>query len=163
MATPAAPIRCVKCGATDSRAYNPHGDESGWTCARGEGCRRAELCRQPLIVNAWCDGEPGHEGKCHVAGAERDEACERLIEALSADAIAAAEQRGYQRAPTEHEQRVRDAVLREREEIENRLREAAAHYDPGTDGRNTFVMMADWVSARSTAQGTQQPAATAGE
>lgn len=59
----------------------------------------------------------------------------------------------------EHEQQVREAVLREREEIEARLREVAGHYDVGSDGRNTFVMMADWVSARSTAQ---QPAATEG-
>lgn len=42
-----------------------------------------------------------------------------------------------------------DGVREEREAIENRLREVAAHYRPGTDGRNTFVMVADWVSARA--------------
>lgn len=38
----------------------------------------------------------------------------------------------------------------EREAIAQEARRYASHYKPGSDGMNTFVMLAEWIEARST-------------
>ena len=40
------------------------------------------------------------------------------------------------------------ALEQERDEIAQKAREWAAHYSEASDGRNTFVMFAEWVEAR---------------
>lgn len=42
------------------------------------------------------------------------------------------------------------AVNAEREIIANKAREWAAHYQQGSDGRNTFILMAEWIESRIT-------------
>jgi hypothetical protein len=44
------------------------------------------------------------------------------------------------------------AVLaNEREEIAGQARRYAGHYKEGSDGRNTFIMLAEWIEARADA------------
>lgn len=40
------------------------------------------------------------------------------------------------------------ATIKEREEIANYLRAVALNYDQGSDGRNTFIIAANWVEER---------------
>lgn len=40
------------------------------------------------------------------------------------------------------------AIMAEREVIANKAREWAGHYPPHSDGRNTFVLLAEWIEAR---------------
>ena len=40
------------------------------------------------------------------------------------------------------------AVKAEREAIAAQTRQYASHYKQGSDGRNTFVILADWIDAR---------------
>lgn len=42
----------------------------------------------------------------------------------------------------------------EREACALKAREYAAHYQEGSDGRNTFILLAEWIEARATAQST---------
>jgi hypothetical protein len=41
------------------------------------------------------------------------------------------------------------AVAAEREACAARARELAGHYEQGSDGRNTFILLAEWIEARS--------------
>ena len=41
-------------------------------------------------------------------------------------------------------------VARERDACAAKAREFAEHYEQGSDGRNTFVLLAQWIEARST-------------
>lgn len=41
------------------------------------------------------------------------------------------------------------AVAAEREACAAMARECAAHYPPGSDGRNTFILLADWIENRA--------------
>lgn len=40
------------------------------------------------------------------------------------------------------------AVKAEREACASKAREFAAHYDEGSDGRNTFIILAEWIENR---------------
>lgn len=40
------------------------------------------------------------------------------------------------------------AIMAERETIADKAREFAAHYPPFSDGRNTFILLAEWIEAR---------------
>ena len=40
------------------------------------------------------------------------------------------------------------ALTNERKEIAEQARRYAGHYKEGSDGRNTFVMLAEWIEAR---------------
>jgi hypothetical protein len=40
------------------------------------------------------------------------------------------------------------ALANEREEIARQARNYAGHYKEGSDGRNTFIMLAEWIEAR---------------
>lgn len=44
----------------------------------------------------------------------------------------------------------------ERETIAQKAREWAAHYSPSSDGRNTFVMFAEWVEERAALSAKEQ-------
>ena len=45
---------------------------------------------------------------------------------------------------------VRAAALEdERKEIAEQARRYAGHYQEGSDGRNTFIMLAEWIEART--------------
>lgn len=48
----------------------------------------------------------------------------------------------------------RDAAIRaeERARSANKARDFAAHYSPGTDGRNTFIILAEWIESGARAQ-----------
>lgn len=41
-----------------------------------------------------------------------------------------------------------EAVNAERNVIAEKAREWAGHYSPGSDGRNTFVLFAEWIERR---------------
>lgn len=41
------------------------------------------------------------------------------------------------------------ALRREREAIETQARHYALHYSEGSDGRNTFILLAEWIASRS--------------
>ena len=41
------------------------------------------------------------------------------------------------------------AVKAEREACAQKAREFARHYDEGSDGRNTFVILAEWIETRT--------------
>lgn len=43
---------------------------------------------------------------------------------------------------------VRDAVAAEREACSVKAREFAGHYSEGSDGRNTFILLAEWIERR---------------
>jgi hypothetical protein len=45
-------------------------------------------------------------------------------------------------------ERLSAALGREREAIASKAREWAAHYPEASDGRNTFVLLAEWIEAR---------------
>lgn len=45
-----------------------------------------------------------------------------------------------------------DGISAERSAIAAKAREWAAHYDQGSDGRNTFVLFAEWVEDRAASQ-----------
>ena len=40
------------------------------------------------------------------------------------------------------------ALANERKEIAEQTRRYAGHYKEGSDGRNTFIMLAEWIEAR---------------
>ena len=40
------------------------------------------------------------------------------------------------------------ALENEREEIAKQARRYAGHYKEGSDGRNTFIMLGEWIEAR---------------
>ena len=40
-------------------------------------------------------------------------------------------------------------LARERKEVSEQARRYAGHYQEGSDGRNTFVMLAEWIEARA--------------
>lgn len=40
------------------------------------------------------------------------------------------------------------AVADERKAISEEARRYASHYPQGSDGRNTFILLADWIDAR---------------
>ncbi len=42
------------------------------------------------------------------------------------------------------------AVAAERDACAAKAREFSEHYEQGSDGRNTFVLLAEWIEARST-------------
>ena len=42
------------------------------------------------------------------------------------------------------------AVAAERAACAAKAREFSEHYEQGSDGRNTFVLLAEWIEARST-------------
>ncbi len=44
---------------------------------------------------------------------------------------------------------VESAALAEREVCATKAREYAAHYPQGSDGRNTFVLLAEWIENRA--------------
>lgn len=44
---------------------------------------------------------------------------------------------------------VAKAVAAERESCAHKAREFAAHYPQGSDGRNTFVILAEWIENRA--------------
>lgn len=44
---------------------------------------------------------------------------------------------------------VEAALMAERKAIADKAREYAEHYPPHSDGRNTFVLLAEWIEARS--------------
>jgi hypothetical protein len=48
----------------------------------------------------------------------------------------------------------RDDAIRakERERCANKARDFAAHYSAGTDGRNTFIILAEWIESGARAQ-----------
>lgn len=41
-------------------------------------------------------------------------------------------------------------VRTEREVIANKARQFAGHYPEASDGRNTFILLAEWIEARAT-------------
>lgn len=43
-----------------------------------------------------------------------------------------------------------NAVRGERAAISARAREISGHYEVGSDGRNTFILLAEWIEGRST-------------
>lgn len=43
---------------------------------------------------------------------------------------------------------VREAVAAERKACADKAREFADHYDQGSDGRNTLIMLAEWIENR---------------
>lgn len=45
-------------------------------------------------------------------------------------------------------QRLASDITAEREAIANKAREFAVHYPEGSDGRNTFIILAEWIEAR---------------
>jgi hypothetical protein len=49
-----------------------------------------------------------------------------------------------------HEELVRlyTGIERERAEIAAEARRYAGHYPPSSDGRNTFILLAEWIEAR---------------
>lgn len=47
---------------------------------------------------------------------------------------------------------LRAAATDEREACAAKAREYAAHYDAGSDGRNTLIMLAEWIENRAMAQ-----------
>lgn len=44
--------------------------------------------------------------------------------------------------------RFTDQVQQERNAIASKARTFAACYEPGSDGRNTFILLAEWIEAR---------------
>ena len=42
-----------------------------------------------------------------------------------------------------------EAAKDEREACANKAREFAGHYDQGSDGRNTFILLAEWIESRT--------------
>ena len=44
---------------------------------------------------------------------------------------------------------IEEAVAVEREACAQKAREFASHYDDGSDGRNTFVILAEWIENRT--------------
>ena len=51
-----------------------------------------------------------------------------------------------------HARAYRIAVEAEREACAEKVRSFALHYIEGSDGRNTFNMLAEWIENRATAQ-----------
>ena len=55
-----------------------------------------------------------------------------------------------------HEDRVTEdtsaAVAAEREACASKAREFASHYPDGSDGRNTFILLAEWIERRDEAK-----------
>lgn len=47
-----------------------------------------------------------------------------------------------------------EAVAAEREACASKAREFGGHYPEGSDGRNTFILLAEWIENRATAQST---------
>ena len=45
------------------------------------------------------------------------------------------------------------AVETERDAIASEARRYASHYPPASDGRNTFILLAEWIEARSNSDG----------
>lgn len=41
------------------------------------------------------------------------------------------------------------AIKAEREACAAKAREFAGHYDQGSDGRNTFILLAEWIEKRT--------------
>lgn len=46
-------------------------------------------------------------------------------------------------------ERLKAALLDERDAIANKTREIAAYYPYGSDGQNTFIILAEWIEARA--------------
>lgn len=44
---------------------------------------------------------------------------------------------------------LRAAVAAEREACASKAREFAGHYPEGSDGRNTFILLAEWIERRA--------------
>ena len=42
-----------------------------------------------------------------------------------------------------------EAVQHERMACADKAREYAEHYDQGSDGRNTFILLAEWIESRT--------------
>ncbi|BCH33179.1 hypothetical protein MesoLjLc_51090 [Mesorhizobium sp. L-8-10] len=61
----------------------------------------------------------------------------------------AIESRAIQIADEINAGRAANSIDAEREVIANRAREIAGHYPEASDGRNTFVLFAEWVEGRS--------------
>jgi len=85
--------------------------------------------------------------------AERDAAqrmtqsAQRIIERLEEENAAA-------------EAALKGAVEAELEACANRAREIAAFYTPHSDGWNTFLLLAEWIEARSASPGQAEPEVT---
>lgn len=68
---------------------------------------------------------------------------EYLTEVLDEDQWNHAEQYLLAMVATTH-----NALTSERTSIADEARRYASHYKPGSDGRNTFVMLAEWIETR---------------
>ena len=76
---------------------------------------------------------------------------EYLTEVLDADQWNHAEQYLLAMAAA-----TRAALKSERASIADEARRYASHYKPGSDGRNTFVMLAEWIDSRECAVSQDQ-------
>ena len=65
------------------------------------------------------------------------------LQAVKRRALAIADERGKEADA------LRAALAKERDTIENEARRYAEHYPPASDGRNTFILLAEWIEARN--------------
>jgi D-alanyl-D-alanine dipeptidase len=61
--------------------------------------------------------------------------------------VSKAREEGFAKCRAERDA-LSNAVVMERDAIANKAREWAGHYSEGSDGRNTFVLFAEWVEQR---------------
>ena len=54
--------------------------------------------------------------------------------------------------PATLRQAIEAALIAEGTTCASKAREYASHYDPGSDGFNTFILLAEWIENRATAQ-----------
>lgn len=77
---------------------------------------------------------------------------DRIKAALESDAPGRVEWRTQLESALFEIERLEAARIAEREMIANTAREWSEHYPQSSDGRNTFILFADWVERRGLEQ-----------